>query len=88
MSDAETQNLTELAPIRRGGLVDRKSIAEEFGVSPFTVARWEARGCPVIRLGALRLHDMASTTAWVRSFQTGSREAPRRGRPRKVSMSA
>lgn len=81
-----TANFSTVADIT-AGLVDRKRLAAEClpcrPVSERTVIRWEHSGLPVIKIGAVRLYDLAKARAWVLTHEH-RQDAPKRGRPTKA----
>lgn len=51
------------------GLVERKRLLAEAGVSERTVLRWERAGLPCIRVGMLRLYDPVKVREWLLSHE-------------------
>ena len=53
------------------GVVDRATMSHLLGVSPRTMARWEAlrKGPPVIRLGRRRLYSIDSAKVFLRRLE-------------------
>jgi phage terminase Nu1 subunit (DNA packaging protein) len=68
-------SLLEHARVGALGLVNRKKLAEEMGVSPRTIIRLEGDGMPVIRRRRLRLYDMDKVRSW---FTGGDSPTPAR----------
>ena len=61
------------------GLLDRKAFAAQCGRCERTIIRWERAGMPFIKLGYMRLYDMAKVRAWIMEHEY-RHAAPKRGR--------
>jgi hypothetical protein len=70
------------------GLVDRKVLAQNIlpgrPVSERTVIRWEHAGLPVIKLGMIRMYDLAKVRTWLLTHER-RHNVPKRGRPAKYA---
>lgn len=71
-------------PALFAGMLTEKQLEEQTGWRDRTRRRQEARGLPVIVVGTIRLYPVDKVRDWIMSHLR-EREAPRRGRPKKVA---
>lgn len=69
-----------LAPLILEGYLRREELAQQFGLSPRTIDRWEAlrQGPPRVCVGRTILYNIESVREWLRSRE--QRAFPARGR--------
>ncbi len=75
MPEPEPQNLL-------AGWISREHLARELGLTPDTLARWEARrlGPPCTRIGRKTLYRRASVQDWIRAQEQVHPARKSRGR--------
>ena len=78
MSDTVNDRSTELLD----GYIDRAALQRELrSCSARTIQRYEAKGLPVVVIGALRLYPVEEVRAWIRAHLRTRGVSRRRGRP-------
>lgn len=68
-ADPNSTSASSTMPCIMAGLVERKRLLAEAGVSERTILRWERAGMPCIRVGMLRLYDPVKVREWLLSHE-------------------
>jgi len=65
------------------GYLRREELAQQLGVSPRTIDRWQTARCgpPRVAIGRTILYNLESVREWLRSNEGSACNSPKRARP-------